>query len=67
MSKPLLEDLDDEEFMRNLVWAEEDRHKFTSVKWDGGFRWFKAPNVVCIEKYRARKQAVGGSTPDDAA
>ena len=58
---------DDEEFMRKLMWAEEDRHEFTSVNRMVGFRWFKAPNVVCIEKYRARKQAVGGSTPDDAA
>jgi hypothetical protein len=53
MSDPLLDD-DDEEFMRRIVW--EDRHLFTSVPWSGGFRWFRAPNVICLEQHRSRRR-----------
>jgi hypothetical protein len=54
MSNPLLDELDDEEFMRRLTWAEEDRHKFTSVPWSGGFRWFRSLNVIDLLRYRRR-------------
>jgi hypothetical protein len=35
--------------------------KYTSAKWMGGYRWFRSPNVVCLEKYRllARRQRLG--------
>lgn len=56
MSNPLLDELDDEEFMRRLMWPEEDRHLFTSVPWSGGYRWFRSPNVVPLEQYRRAKQ-----------
>jgi hypothetical protein len=42
---------DDEAFRRELTFAEEDRHKFTSAPWSGGYRWFKT-NVTPIEYYR---------------
>jgi hypothetical protein len=39
-------------FARQLTLPEEDRAKFTSVKSEGGYRWFRSPNVICLEKYR---------------
>jgi hypothetical protein len=48
-------------FAQQLTIPEEDRAKYTSAKWAGGFRWFRSPNVVCLEKYRllARRQRRG--------
>jgi hypothetical protein len=45
-------------FARQLVIPEEDRAKYTSATWVGGYRWFRSPNIVCLEKYRllARRQ-----------
>jgi hypothetical protein len=43
---------DQHAFLRQFVVPEEDRHRFTSVKWAGEYRWFRSPNVVCIEKAR---------------
>jgi hypothetical protein len=45
-------------FARQLFLLEEERVKYTSVEWDGGYRWFRSPNVVCLEKYR-RLKALG--------
>jgi hypothetical protein len=45
-------------FARQLILPEEDRAKYPAVKWDGGYRWFRSPNVVCLEKYR-RLKALG--------
>ena len=52
-------------FARQLTIPEEDRAKYTSVKWEGGFRWFRSPNVVCLEKDR-RLKALGRIGPSDA-
>ena len=48
-------------FAQQLTIPEEDRAKYTSAKWAGGFRWFRSRNVVCLEKYRllARRQRLG--------
>jgi hypothetical protein len=43
------------EFLRQLVIPEEDRHLFTSQKWDGEYRHFRSDNVICIEKLRRLK------------
>ena len=43
-----------EEFLQKIVWQEED---FTTAGWDGGYRWFRSPNVVCFERYRRREEA----------
>jgi hypothetical protein len=43
-----------EEFKRLLVSPEEDRHLLTAARWAGGYRWFRSPNVVCLEQYRRR-------------
>jgi hypothetical protein len=47
----------EEEFMRALVFPEEDRHLFTKSPWRGGYRWFRSPNVIPIERWRRYKQA----------
>jgi hypothetical protein len=36
--------------MRKLVLPQEVRHRLT--QWCGGYRWFEAENVVCLEKVR---------------
>lgn len=56
-----IKDDDDEAFMRSLIRPEEDRRRlYPTVPWEGGFRWFRSPNVVPIERYRqARKLELG--------
>jgi hypothetical protein len=57
------EEEDDEAFLRSLVLPEEDRlRRYPTMKWSGGYRWFRSPNVIPIEKYRRLRQL---STPDD--
>jgi hypothetical protein len=48
-------ELEDEAFLRQWTICEEDRFKFTSYPWCGEFRWFRSPNVVCLERYRRMK------------
>jgi hypothetical protein len=48
---------DEHEFLRQFVIPEEDRAKYTSMKWSGEYRWFRSPNVVCLEKVRRLKAA----------
>ena len=43
---------EDETAFRALVFPEEDRSRFTSAPWDGGYRWFRSANVVPFERYR---------------
>jgi hypothetical protein len=42
-------------FLRELTIPEEDRFKYISQPWTGEYRWFRSPNVVCLEHYRRRK------------
>ena len=51
----LAKELEEEAFLRQWTICEEDRFKFTSQSWCGEFRWFRSPNVVCLERYRRRK------------
>ena len=41
-------------FLQSLSWPEEDRHLYTSAPYDGGYRWFRSPNIYPIERYRNR-------------
>jgi hypothetical protein len=43
-------------FARSVTLPEEDRAQYTSVRWGGGYRWFRSPNVVCLEKVRRARQ-----------
>jgi hypothetical protein len=60
MADPAKEHFDEQEFWRKegeefwcqIVPPEEDRALFTTRPWRGEFRWFRSPNIVCIEKYR---------------
>ena len=47
---------DEHSFARSVTLPEEDRPKYTSVRWQGGYRWFRSPNVVCLEKARRIRQ-----------
>jgi hypothetical protein len=40
-------------WLRQFVIPEEDRARFTTMPWRGEYRWFRAVNVVCLEKARA--------------
>jgi hypothetical protein len=48
-------ELEEEAFLRQWTICEEDRFRFTSHPWSGEFRWFRSPNVVCLEGYQRRK------------
>jgi hypothetical protein len=48
-------ELEDEAFLREWTIPEEDRAKFTVEPWNGEFRWFRSPNIVCLEHYRHKK------------
>jgi hypothetical protein len=55
------------EFLRRHTFPEEDRHRYTSATWAGEYRWFRSPNIVCLEKVRAllarnkRREFYGGN------
>jgi hypothetical protein len=43
---------EDDEFWKTWTFPEEDRRAFTSAPSCGGYRWFRSPNIVCLERYR---------------
>jgi hypothetical protein len=47
-------ELEEEAFLRQRTICEEDRIKLTSQPWGGESRWFRSPNIVCLERYRGR-------------
>ena len=54
------EEAADEAFLRQLIRPEEDRRRYTSTPWCGGFRWFRSLNVIPIERgrrLRSKQQA----------
>ncbi len=43
-------------FAREITLPVEDRAKYMpGARWDGGYRWFRSPNVVALEKCRLLK------------
>ena len=44
--------LQDEFFLRRIVFPEEDRHLFTTAPWRGEYRLFRSANVVPIESWQ---------------
>ena len=49
-------------FARQVILAEEDR-KLLRLPFAGqrpGYRWFRSPNIVCLEKYRRLRSAAIG-------
>ena len=46
------------EFARHVTLPVEDRRQYTPTAiWQGGYRWFRSPNIVCLEKVRRLKAA----------
>jgi len=45
-------------FARLVLPPEEDRARLITAPWQGGYRWFRAPNVICLEKARRLKRKV---------
>jgi hypothetical protein len=43
------------EFLRALVFPEEDRAQWTAAPWRGEYRWFRSPNVIPIERYLRKR------------
>jgi hypothetical protein len=54
MRRPLIRryTAEEEEFRRCFTFPQEEMRRFTSAPWGGGFRWFKAVNVIPIEWFR---------------
>jgi hypothetical protein len=45
----------DDEFLRGLILCEEDRRRrYPIMPWVGGYRWFRAENVIDLDRYRDR-------------
>jgi len=44
--------------LRAWTFPEEDRAQFTTTPWRGEYRWFRSPNVVCLEQWRKKAQTV---------
>jgi hypothetical protein len=40
----------DDTFWQKLVLPEEERRWIRD--WKGGYRWFRSPDVICLERYR---------------
>ena len=55
----------DDSFLREWTIPEEDRAKYTSQPWNGEYRRFRSPNIVCLEQCRRnRKPDTHGPSPD---
>jgi hypothetical protein len=51
--KKALEEYDQEHaFAQLVIPPEEDRARLPLARWEGGYRWFRAPNIICLEKAR---------------
>ena len=53
------DEAEDEAFLKQIIRPEEDRRRYTSTPWCGGYRWFRSPNVIPIEhgrRLRSSKQ-----------
>jgi hypothetical protein len=58
----------DDAFLRSVTFPEEDRHLFTTAPWQGGYRWFRSPNVIPLERWKQRRQRrIQPDEPDKAA
>ena len=51
LAELLAQDDAEHEMLRQFVMPEEDRVQFTTGE-SSGYRWFRSPKVVCIEKAR---------------
>jgi hypothetical protein len=56
-----------EAFWRSVTFPADELPRFTASSPVGGFRWFRSPNVVPIEKYQRPTRSSVGSTDPQAA
>jgi hypothetical protein len=56
MAERLVRTEQDDQLLQEWTFPEEERHLYTSEPWTGGYRWFRSPNVVCLERYRRPSQ-----------
>jgi len=55
---------DEDRFWQKLILPEEDRRRlYPWMPWTGSYRWFRSPNVICIEHWRRRRKAQANHTP----
>jgi hypothetical protein len=47
---------DEDAFWRKLVLPQEERMRL-GIPWHGGYRWFRSPNVICIEQWRRKARS----------
>jgi hypothetical protein len=52
-------------FLRRIAVPEEDRRLFTSTPWQGGHRFFRAKNVVCLEVARRLRDRLRAQQPKE--
>ena len=59
IEKALAEYEQEHAFARQVTLPVEDRHEIFAGGGipNGGYRWFRSPNIVCLEKYRRLKAA----------
>jgi hypothetical protein len=48
ISEALAEYEEEHEFARSILLPEEDRPMLSPIPWQGGYRWFRSPNVICL-------------------
>ena len=65
IAKAIAEYDEEHAFARQLMLPEEDRARYLT-KWQGGYRWFRSPDVIPLEKYR-RLRSSREDRPADAA
>jgi hypothetical protein len=53
ITKRLAEYEAEHEFLRRFTLPQEVRMLITTAPWPGGYRWFRSPNVICLEKVLA--------------
>jgi hypothetical protein len=53
---------DSDAFWRKLVLPQEERIRL-GIPWHGGYRWFRSPNVVCLEQWRRKNNRDNQATP----
>jgi hypothetical protein len=48
--------VEDEVWLRELTFSEEERLSLTTAPWNGERRWFRSPNIVPLERYRGPEE-----------
>ena len=69
LSEALAEYESEHALERRFLLPVEDRLRLMpSARWQGGYRWFRSANIICLEKIRLLKSRQGVRNPGvDAA